>query len=242
MVKEGKGQKMIPLKDLIKPRRTPFINWMIIGANVLVFLYQLTLPPYALNQVFHLWGVVPARYFRPGWASSVGYPKMTFLPFITSMFLHGGWLHLISNMWALWIFGDNVEDRLGHIGYLVFYILCGVLAAVLHMVLHLSSPMPTIGASGAIAGVMGAYMMLYPGAQILVMMPILFYPIFFPLPAVLYLIFWFVSQFLSGTLSLLTGAGRLGGIAFWAHIGGFVAGVYFIRKFVRKPRQEISYR
>ena len=233
---------MIPLKDLIKPRRTPFINWLIIGTNVAMFLYQITLPPHAVYQMFHLWGVVPARYFRPGWAAVAGYPKATFLPFITSMFLHGGWLHLISNMWALWIFGDNVEDRLGHIGYLVFYIVCGIFASGLNMIFHLNSQLPTIGASGAVAGVMGAYMMLYPGAQILVIFPIFFYPLFFPVPAVFYLLFWFITQFWSGTISLVTGAGKLGGIAFWAHIGGFLAGVFFVKKFIRKPRREILYR
>ncbi|MCX7000258.1 MAG: rhomboid family intramembrane serine protease [Candidatus Sumerlaeota bacterium] len=232
---------MIPIKDTIKSRHAPVMTVIIIIANVLVFIYQLNLPPNALNRFLYVWGVVPARFFRPGWAEYMGYPHRTPLPLFTSMFLHGGWFHLIANMWALWIFGDNVEDRMGHFRFPIFYILCGLIASAANMVLYHSSPIPTIGASGAIAGVMGAYFILFPGARILVLMPIFFYPLFFEIPAVVYLLFWFILQFLSGTQALLSGAGQVGGIAFWAHIAGFISGIILLRVFIRKRSQSETY-
>ncbi|MBN1901782.1 rhomboid family intramembrane serine protease [Candidatus Sumerlaeota bacterium] len=227
---------MIPIRDTIKARRTPVITFALIIANIVAFIYELRMSPVALEQTFHVWGVVPARYFHPQWAAGVGYPKMSFYPFFTSMFLHGGWFHLISNMWALWLFGDNVEDRMGHIRFLIFYILCGILAGVLHIVIHPGMKVPTIGASGAIAGVMGAYFLLFPFSRILVLMPVFFYPLFFEIPAVFYLFFWFLTQFWSGTLSLGTRTSDVGGIAFWAHVGGFVAGLILVGWFHGKKK------
>jgi len=228
---------MIPIKDTIKSRHAPIVTIIIIIANVMVFIYQLSLPPKALSRFLFVWGVVPARFFHPGWADYMGYPRWTPLPLFTSMFLHGGWLHLIANMWALWIFGDNVEDRMGHFRFPIFYILCGLIASAANMILYPSSRIPTIGASGAIAGVMGAYFILFPRASILVLMPIFFYPVFFEMPAVVYLLFWFILQFLSGTQALVSGAGQVGGIAFWAHIAGFIGGIILLRVFVKKQRQ-----
>ena len=151
-------------------------------------------------------------------------PAWFWLPFlVTSMFLHGGWLHVFSNMWTLWIFGDNVEDRLGHGRYLGFYLLSGLAAAAIHTLTNTDSTLPTIGASGAIAGVMGAYFVLFPGARVVTLIPIFFWPLFVELPAILYLGFWFLTQFYSGTLSLAAGRDA-GGIAWWAHVGGFLVG------------------
>lgn len=229
---------MIPIRDTIKARRTPVITFGLIIVNAIVFIYGLKLAPRELEQAFHVWGVVPARYFHPKWAAGAGYPRMSLYPFFTSMFLHGGWLHLISNMWALWLFGDNVEDRMGHIRFFVFYILCGLLAGFLNLVIHPGMKIPTIGASGAIAGVMGAYFLLFPFARILVLVPIFFYPLFFEIPAVFYLFFWFLTQFWSGTMSLRLGASQVGGIAFWAHVGGFITGLLFVGKFQGRKKQK----
>ncbi len=160
-----------------------------------------------------------------------------FLPIFTSMFLHGSWLHLIFNMWALWIFGDNVEDRLGHGWYLVFYLICGLAAALFHTLLNASSTIPTVGASGAIAGVMGAYFLLYPRARVLTLVP-LFFVFFLWLPAWVVLGYWFVAQFLSGAAtSIATHSSNSGGIAFWAHVGGFLAGMLLIKLFPTRARR-----
>jgi membrane associated rhomboid family serine protease len=159
------------------------------------------------------------------------------VPVFTSMFLHGSWLHIIFNMWALWIFGDNVEDYLGHSLYLVLYLVCGVAAALLHTLFNIGSTVPTVGASGAIAGVMGAYFVLYPRARVLTLVP-LFFVFFMWLPAWVVLGYWFIAQFLSGAATSISthGAGS-SGIAFWAHVGGFVAGVLLIKLFPARTRR-----
>jgi membrane associated rhomboid family serine protease len=147
------------------------------------------------------------------------------------MFLHGGWIHLIGNMWTLWIFGDNVEDEMGPWKFLIFYLTCGLFASAVQIYTNPDSVLPTIGASGAIAGVMGAYYVLFPRARIIIMIPILFFPFFFEIPAVLFLAFWFLEQLFSGAFSLL-GPKMLGGIAWWAHIGGFLCGMTIYRFFL----------
>ena len=153
------------------------------------------------------------------------------------MFLHGGWAHIIGNMWTLWIFGDNVEDRMGPFRFTVFYLLCGLVAGVVHYFTNADSDVPTVGASGAIAGVLGAYFVLFPRSQIVVMVPIFFYPLFFEVPAVTYLLFWALSQVFSGTLAL-AGPVEVGGVAWWAHVGGFSAGLLLHPLFIR-PRRVI---
>lgn len=225
---------MFPIRDTIPSRTFPFITLMLIAVNIAVFFYELLLPEKELDALVHLWGVIPARYTLPEYAAANGFPPMGPLPFFTSMFLHGGWMHLIGNMWSLWLFGDNVEDRLGHGRFLVFYLACGLTAGLAHVALHPHSMIPTIGASGAIAGVMGAYFILYPFARIVVVMPVFFYPIFFELPAVIYLFFWFLSQLYSGALALSVGKDGFGGVAFWAHAGGFVAGIALLGVFTAK--------
>ena len=230
---------MLPIRDSIPSRHTPFMMWILIAINVGVFLFELSLGPHRLEGLFYLFGIVPARFSHPEWAATLGFPVDDYWPFLTSMFLHGGWLHLIGNMWTLWIFGDNVEDRMGPVRFLLFYLLCGLSAGITHWFTNPHSTVPTVGASGAIAGVLGAYFILYPTSRIIVMVPLLFWPFFFELPAVIYLAFWFWSQLFSGTFSLV-GPQNVGGIAWWAHIGGFITGILIYRFFLgRKQLRQI---
>ena len=224
---------MIPIRDNV-PRVTPPIGVVvIIVLNVVAFLYSLSMGPRAMVEFYHLFGVVPARFFEPAWAAWQGYPSTFGFPFVVYMFLHGGWLHLILNMWMLWIFGDNIEDVTGHGGFLVFYLLCGLAAVGMHMVFEQSSRIPVVGASGAIAGVMGAYVMLYPHGRVLTLVPIVFIPLFFRLPSIVFLGIWFGTQVLYGVVAHSRGTQD---IAWWAHVGGFVAGMLLIR-FFRRPGQ-----
>ncbi|HYM13732.1 MAG TPA: rhomboid family intramembrane serine protease, partial [Bryobacterales bacterium] len=191
---------MIPLRDNIPSRTRPVVNVTLIVVNVLVFLYQLALGPYLLNSFVHEFAVIPWQYFHGVYVTSGGALRPVsapdlIVPLFTSMFLHAGWLHLIGNMLYLWIFGDNVEDRLGHGRYLIFYILCGIGAALAHIFFNAGSRLPSLGASGAIAGVLSAYLLLYPRARVLVLLPLF---IFFPVievPALFFLGFWFFQQF-----------------------------------------------
>jgi membrane associated rhomboid family serine protease len=218
----------IPLKDL-NPRRTfPFVNSLLIAVNVLVFFYELTLPPHAEAALAYTFGTVPARFpsFLVGHSSF----ESAFLPLLTSMFLHSGWLHIAGNMLFLWVFGDNVEDFFGHLQYLVFYIVCGVGAGLLHVLFNFSSPIPALGASGAISGVMGAYVVLYPRARVLTLVFIFL----IPLPAILILGWWFVMQFLEGVSTL--GMKSAGGVAWWAHIGGFILGMLIAKAGQKRPQ------
>ena len=226
---------MIPIQDTVRSRNPPQAVYALIGLNVLVFGLELTLPHEDLDRLFYLLGIVPARYAHPEWASRVGFPVDDYWPFLTSMFLHGGWAHIIGNMWTLWIFGDNVEDRMGPFRFTVFYLLCGLVAGVVHYFTNADSEVPTVGASGAIAGVLGAYFVLFPRSQIVVMVPIFFYPLFFEVPAVTYLLFWALSQVFSGTLAL-AGPVQVGGVAWWAHVGGFSAGLLLHPLFIRSRR------
>lgn len=219
---------MIPIKDTIPRRTYPFVTLALIAVNGLVFLFELALPERALGDLVSLFGLVPARYSHPEWAVTFGLPLDTYWPFLTNLFLHGGWLHLIGNMWFLYLFGDNVEDRLGHFRYCLFYLLSGVAANVVHFLANVNSTMPVIGASGAIAGVMGAYLRLFPAARIVTLVPVLFFPFFFEIPAVFFMLFWFFLQVFSGAASLAV-QGTGGGIAWWAHIGGFAVGFLLVR-------------
>jgi membrane associated rhomboid family serine protease len=228
---------MIPIQDTVHSRNPPLAVYALIALNLLVFALELSLPHEGLDRLFYLLGIVPARYSHPEWAVRVGFPVDDYWPFLTSMFLHGGWAHIIGNMWTLWIFGDNVEDRMGPFRFTLFYLLCGLVAAVVHYATNRDSDVPTVGASGAIAGVLGAYFVLYPRSQIVVMVPIFFYPVFFEVPAVMYLLFWALSQLFSGALAL-AGPVEVGGVAWWAHVGGFAAGLLLHPLFVQ-PRRAI---
>jgi membrane associated rhomboid family serine protease len=226
---------MFPIRDTIPARNPPIATWTLIIVNALAFLLELTMAPPELDYFARLFGIVPARYMHADWAAAVGLSPGTYWPFLTSMFLHGSGLHVLGNMWTLWIFGDNVEDRMGPGRFVAFYLICGLIAGIVHVVTNPDSTLPTLGASGAIAGVMGAYFLLFPHSRIIVMFPLLFLPLFFELPAVTYLAVWALSQVFSGSLSLAVADG-VGGIAWWAHVGGFAAGLILQFFFVRRGR------
>ena len=213
---------MIPLRDQNPSRSTPVVTRGLIVLNVAMFIYELSLGP-DLRDFLFSWGLVPARL--PA-ALEVGGESLgwTGLTFVSSLFLHGGWAHLIGNMWYLWIFGDNVEDQFGALPFLLFYVAAGVAASALHVFSDLGSRLPTLGASGAIAGVLGAYAVMFPRARVYTLVPL--FPFFqiIPLPAFLMLGVWFVFQFVAGAISAGQ-AGASGGVAWWAHIGGFLFGV-----------------
>jgi membrane associated rhomboid family serine protease len=225
---------MIPIRDTIQSKNYPVVNTVIIAANVLFYLVQLAQGE-RLNQFIFTYGLVPARYSIPEIASyfSFGQQVVSFLSF---MFLHGGFWHLLGNMWSLYIFGDNVEDRLGSIRYLLFYILCGLASGLFHLFINWHSKIPTIGASGAIAGIMGAYFLLYPKSKILTLIPIFFIPYFLELPAFFFIGIWFILQFISAAGS----SSELGGVAWWAHIGGFLFGIIFLKMFLKIPQSGIT--
>jgi len=225
---------MIPIRDAIRSKNFPAVNVLIIGLNVVAFLWELAQGT-DLNEVFYVYGIVPLRYSNPEIAAHfTGFGQ--YLPFLTSMFLHGGFLHIIMNMWFLYIFGDNIEDRLGHIRYLIFYLFCGVAAGLIHLFTNWNSNVPTIGASGAISGVMGAYLLLYPRSKILTLVFIFFFIQFIEIPAFIFLGIWILLQLFSAGLR----PSNVGGVAFWAHIGGFVAGLVFIKMFDAIPRTGLS--
>lgn len=207
----------LPLKDLNPHRRAPVINWLLIAANIAAFVYELTLPAHAQARFLIANATVPARV--PEFLAGHAGLQATFLPLITSMFLHSGFAHILGNMLFLWIFGDNVEDYFGHIGYLLFYFACGISAGLFHILFNFHSGVPALGASGAISGVMAAYALLYPRAPVLSLVFIFLVPI----PAIVMVGFWFVVQFLEGLGSV--GTSVSGGVAWWAHIGGFLIGL-----------------
>lgn len=223
---------MIPLRDRNPAKHFPIITVMLIIVNILLFFYQLSLG-LRLEEFLYNFSVIPNEIqkaihfdiFRP----------LIFVTFVTSLFLHGGWLHLIGNMLYLWIFGDNIEDKLGHMRFLLFYLLCGIAASVVHIYIEPTSTLPTIGASGAISGVLGGYVIMFPRARVLTLVPIFLFIRIVELPAYLILGLWFVIQFFNGMLALGHTATGMGGVAWWAHIGGFIAGIIFVIPF-RKYR------
>jgi rhomboid family protein len=218
---------VIPLRDVIPSRTTPFVTIGIIAANALAFSFELLLPAPVRRTFLFQFGMVPATF--------------TWLTLVTSMFLHAGWLHIIGNMWFLWIFGDNVEDRLGHFRYLVFYLLCGVVAGTAQALVSPTSYIPTIGASGAIAGVMGAYFVLYPHSRVLTLIWLFIFVDIIEIPAVFFLGFWFLMQLFSGAGSIAQAAGSQGGVAFWAHVAGFLFGIAGVFVFRRPERQRADW-
>ncbi len=224
---------MIPIRDTVRAQRFPIVNTMFIILNVLVFWFETTLGPRTLERFIFTFGMVPLRF----WTLE---SNIAWLPLFTSMFLHGGWLHLISNMLALYIFGDNVEDRMGHGRYLLFYLFGGAMAGLVHAWVYPLSSTPTVGASGAIAAVLGAYIVLYPLAKVVTLLPFPFFFIFpvLEIPAILYLGFWFLSQVFNGAFALTVHTFQDSGVAWWAHIGGFIAGMLTVPLLVtRRPRR-----
>jgi membrane associated rhomboid family serine protease len=226
---------MIPLRDDQPCFSTPFVNYFLIAVNLVAFLWELSIGHRALGLFMVEFGVVPLHTLAVLTGHSHDPAATAILPLFTSMFLHASFLHIAGNMLFLWIFGDNVEDYLGHFRYLVFYLASGLAASATHILLNLSSPVPTVGASGAIAGVMGAYFVLYPRARVLIWFP----PIFlFYVPAWLMLGYWFVANFLSGAATAIAETSQTSGVvAFWAHVGGFVAGILMAEVFHERPNR-----
>jgi membrane associated rhomboid family serine protease len=225
---------MIPLRDTVPSRTHPVVNNLIIGINIVVFMVEIAQGA-GLERFIYIYGLVPARYSVPQIASYFTMQQQVF-SLLSFMFLHGGFLHLLSNMWFLYIFGNNVEDRLGHLRYIFFYLLCGLASGLVHLLLNLGLNIPTIGASGAIAGVMGAYFILYPRSRILTLIPIFFIPYFIEIPAFFFLGLWLIMQILQAA-----GAdAHVSGIAWWAHIGGFVFGIIFLKIFLALPSTGIT--
>ena len=225
---------MIPLRDTIPAKNYPVVNTAIIGMNIVIFLVQLSQGA-DWNRFAYIYGLVPARYSMPQISVYFSAPQQVF-SFVSYMFLHGGFWHLLGNMWSLYIFGDNVEDRLGPLRYLVFYFICGIASGLSHLLLNLQSNLPTIGASGAIAGVMGAYFILHPRSKILTLIPIIFIPYFIEIPAFVFLGIWFLLQFINAA----TSQGQAAGVAWWAHIGGFIFGIIIIKIMQLLPDAEPS--
>jgi membrane associated rhomboid family serine protease len=225
---------MFPIRDTVGSRNYPVVNSVLIAVNVLCYLIELAQGD-RLDLFFIVYGLVPARYSIPEIAAQFSFFQQAF-SLLSFMFIHGGLWHLIGNMWFLYIFGDNVEDRLGPFRYLLFYLCCGLGSGLSHLFLNLHSQVPTVGASGAIAGVMGAYFILYPRARILTFIPIIIIPYFLELPAFIFLGIWFLIQFMSAT----AGSAHAGGIAWWAHIGGFLLGILFLKLFQRLPQTGVT--
>lgn len=231
---------MFPIRNTVPTRHVPIVTWVLIALNCAVFLIEVNLSPRALDLFLFRFALIPARYFQAGLFGDIASGPADYLPFFTNMFLHGGWLHLILNMWTLWLFGPAVEDRLGPGRYLGLYVLCGIIASVTHAVFNPTSTEPALGASGAIAGVLGAYVRMFPFARVVVLVPIVFIPLFFDLPAIAFVGFWFVTQVLQGTIALLMPAAG-GAIAWWAHVGGFVAGLALGVALQRPPQRYRPY-
>lgn len=213
---------MIPLRDTRTSNSAPTLTILIIVANVLVFLYMISLDPYSQNDFIRHYALIPAR--------------LRLSSLITSMFLHGGWMHLIGNMWFLWVYGDNVEDILGHGKYLLFYLVCGVVAALTQYAISPDSRVPILGASGAIAGVMGAYIVKFPHSRILTLIPLFVFWTTIEIPAVLILAYWFILQFFNGIGSIGYSQVSQGGVAFFAHVGGFIGGMILINVMSTRQR------
>jgi membrane associated rhomboid family serine protease len=217
---------MIPLRDSQPSHSTPVVTILLIAANAVAFFYELALDPFSRNHLIAAYGLVPDRLWFPS--------------LVSSMFLHAGWMHILGNMWFLWIFGDNVEDILGRFKYLMLYLLSGLAAGLTHALLNGDSRIPTIGASGAVAGVMGAYMVKFPRARVLTLVPVFVFVTTYELPAAFILAYWFVIQFFSGVGSVAYSHLAQGGVAWFAHVGGFAAGILLV--YLLRPREPLRHR
>jgi len=231
---------VIPLRDANPSGTWPLTTVALVLANVAAFAHELTRGP-ALDRFLLTYGLVPVKVSYFWHIAGLRLLDDVLVPAVAGIFLHGGFVHLLGNMWYLWIFGDNIEDRLGHLPFLLFYLLCGLIASATHVALNPESGVPVIGASGAIAGVLGAYLVCFPRARVLTLVPIFIFLQFVELPAFVLLVFWFVLQFFNGALSIAQA--NLGGVAWWAHVGGFVAGIVLVWIFPkRRGARQSSYR
>ncbi|GAB6140360.1 rhomboid family intramembrane serine protease [Methylosoma difficile] len=227
---------MIPIRDTAPCNSKPIVTWSIIAVCVLVFVVMYFMPQEESNRLIQLYGMIPIRYSN-GWKGLQGLPFDYYFSFFSNLFLHSTWLHLITNMWFLWIFADNVEDRMGRLRFLVFYLLCGSIATFLQWRFDPTLTIPVVGASGAIAGVLAAYFFLYPLARVIVWVPILFLPIVIHVPAIAFLGLWVLFQLHNATTALLFESG-MASVAWWAHLGGFIAGSGLYPFFLRKNPAE----
>ncbi len=224
---------MIPLRDTVKSRKTPIFTWIIIIINFLVFIYEIRLPAQSLANFIDTFGLTPSKinFSQP----------VSLYPLVSHMFLHGSWIHVISNMWIFFIFGDNVEDKIGGIKFVVFYLIGGISAGIVQSIFGDPS-VPVVGASGAIAAVLGAYFLFFPTAKILTLIPIFIFPWFVRIPALIYLGLWFLLQLFQGVLSMNISSSRAaGGVAWWAHIGGFIIGFFMAVPTAIKTRKSRTY-
>jgi len=224
---------MIPIRDTAPCHSRPLVTWGIMAICIIVFVAMKLMPDQLSYRLINLYGMVPIRYTNPYY----GLPFDGYLSFLTSLFLHGNWLHLIMNMWFLFIFGDNVEDRMGRLPFLIFYVVCGLLATFLQWLFDPNLAIPVVGASGAIAGVLAAYFFLYPLERVVVWIPILFLPIVIHVPAIGFLGLWILVQLHSATTAMIFG-GVAVDVAWWAHLGGFIAGSVLYRFFLRKNQPD----
>lgn len=224
---------MIPIRDDIVCKRLPYVSWSIMALCIGVFLLMNSSSLEVQRQLTYLYGMVPIRYSNPQWAEAFGLPFDGYFSFLTNLFLHGGFTHIVFNMWFIWIFANSIEDRMGHARFALFYLLCGLVATFSQWYWDQSGVYPVVGASGAIAGILGAYFFLYPYAKVTIWLPVFFLPIFFELPAISFLGFWVIMQIYQATTSLVF-EGMVANIAWWAHLGGFIAGAIFHRWFLKE--------
>ncbi len=230
---------MIPIRDNIPCLTTPYVCRGIMAICIVVFLGMKLLHPEVQRQLTYMYGMVPIRYSNPQWSKAFGLPFDYYRSFFTSLFMHGGWLHIIINMWFIWIFADNIEDRMGHWRFLLFYLICGLQATFVQWYFDPDLLIPVVGASGAIAGVLGAYFRLYPFARVVIWFPFLLLPIFFELPAIAFLGFWVIMQLQEATSSIMFDK-SMTDVAWWAHLGGFVAGVFLHPLFLDERRSLVE--
>lgn len=223
---------MIPIRDNIACNTRPYASWVIMAVCICIFITMKLMPLELERQITYLYGMVPIRYSNIQWAAAFGLPPDYHLSFLTSLFLHGGWFHIISNMWFLWIFAKNIENRMGWCRFLLFYLLCGLFAQQIQWFSDPDLVIPVVGASGAIAGVLGAYFRMYPFARVVIWIPLLFLPIFIELPAIGFLGFWIILQFQNATSSIFFD-GTAVGVAWWAHLGGFLVGAILYPFFLK---------
>jgi len=228
---------MIPIRDTAPCYTRPYVTWGLIFLCSILFVGLQLGSDKLHHYVIYIYGMVPARYTHPNWAIAMGYPVDYGFSFVSNLFLHGGWLHLIINMWFLWIFADNIEDRMGHGRFIIFYLLCGVIATLVQWFYTPEIIAPVVGASGAIAGVLGAYFFLYPYARVVLWIPILLLPIFIEVPAIAFIGIWVIYQMSNVTTAVMFYEGA-SDVALWAHLGGFVAGFSLFRFFLKKDYPE----
>ncbi len=227
---------MIPIRDNIFCKRRPYASWGLMLLCIIIFSLMKMLPDETQRQLTYFYGMVPIRYSNPSWSAAFGLPFDNYLSFLTSLFLHGGWVHLIVNMWFMWIFSKSIEGIMGHGRFLVFYLFCGLFATFIQWYFEPNLTVPVVGASGAIAGVLGAYFRVYPFARVVIWFPFLFLPIFFELPAIAFLGFWVIIQLQNATASLIFDNIALD-VAWWAHLGGFLTGMLIYPLFVNDDEE-----